>query len=182
MNNDERREIAAVLETADFDTLKEIIREGEAFLEAQLKAGLAADQRAMAVVTMSSAIGAILIAGTVSFIAAKVVIWPHVLAVVPMFIGLFVAMFSALSAAKPVTFYYTGNNPKFWVQDVVKKQTLLVSLAGQAANYAKGISLNKNVLDDNHRNVGRALSALIYGVSFAVVIEAAILVGILVDR
>jgi hypothetical protein len=182
MNDKERLEIAATLQGADEPTLKEIMREAESFLEAQLKAALAADQRAMSVVTMSSAITAILIAGTVSFISAKVTIWPHVLAIFPIFIGLFTAMFSGLSAAKPVTFCYTGNNPKFWVPDIAAHKILSASLAGQAALYAKGISQNKTVLEENHQHVRRALVALIYGVTFAAVIEGAIWVGIWVDR
>jgi hypothetical protein len=182
MNDDERREIAKALGKADEATIKEIVREAESFLEAQLKAGLAADQRAMALAAMSSAVTAILIGGTISLIAAKISIWPHVLVIAPIFIGLFIAMFSAVSAAKPVKFRYTGNNPKFWVPDVERGQILISSLAGQAALYAQGIEQNKDVLEDNHRNVKRALSAMIYGIVFAAAIEFAILMGLLAEH
>jgi len=182
MNDDERREIAKILANVDEPTIREIVREAESFLEAQLKAALAADQRAMALAAMAAAVTAILIGGTVSLIAAKVSIWPHILVIAPIFIGLFIAMFSAVSAAKPVNFRYTGNNPKFWAPDVARKQSLVSSLAGQAALYAQGIEENKGVLEDNHRNVKRALSALIYGITFAAAIEFAILMGMLADR
>jgi hypothetical protein len=44
MNDEDRRQIAAALESADEPTIRKIIREAESFLDAQLKAGLAADQ------------------------------------------------------------------------------------------------------------------------------------------
>ena len=152
-----------VLEGADEPTIREVVREAEFFLEAQLKAGLAADQRAMSLAGTSAAVTAVLIGGTISLLAAKVAVWPHVLAILPLVICLMNAIRHAFNAAKPVDFYYAGNNPRFWVADVQKKRSLISSLAGQASLYAKGILLNGKVLDENHRCVRSALNSIFMG-------------------
>src|SRR5262249_54988969 len=57
MDEAERKELAETLAKADLEFLREIIREGEAFLAAQLQAGLASDLRAM---TFAAVIAAVL--------------------------------------------------------------------------------------------------------------------------
>ena len=88
----------------------------------------------------------ILITGTGLMVAAKIPIWPHVISTVVLVLSLGAALFSAVHAARPTEWYYTGNNPKFWVSDIEKRRELKDALAGQAALYAVGIAKNSAIL------------------------------------
>src|SRR6266540_2414634 len=115
MDNDERKKLAEALAKADETMIREIVREAESFLEAQLKSGLAADARAMTLAGFMAGIVSILVAGTGLMVAAKIPIWPHVIATTVLVVAFCVALFSTVHAARPTEWYYAGNNPRFWV-------------------------------------------------------------------
>jgi hypothetical protein len=171
MNDNERRELVGALAKADEGIIKEIIREAESFLEAQLKAGLAADARAMTLAGFMAGIISILITGTGLMVAAKIPIWPHIISTVVLVVSLGAALFSAVHAARPTAWDYAGNNPKFWVSDIEKGRLLKDALAGQAALYAAGISKNSAILSENQRWLQLALRLAGFGAVIAFAIE-----------
>jgi hypothetical protein len=179
MNQNEQKELAEALSAADEPMIREIIREAESFLEAQLKVGLASDQRAMTFAGILAAITSVLVGGTASMVAAKIAIWPHILAVVGLGMGLFPGLIFALMAARATEFYYSGNNPRLWKTDVEKKQSLIRSLSGQAALYAKGIAENIRILDDNHLNLRRAQLSVSLGIAVGAIAEFVIILTLL---
>ena len=164
MEKSERERIAAVLSTADEFTIKEIVREAESFLAEQLKAGLAGDSRAMTLAGILAAITSFLIVSSVSLIVGKVPVFPYVAPIGAVVGCLLIALTCAIAAARPTPFDYSGGNPKHWIADLEAQQTLIASLAQQAAFYAEGIEENGKVLSRNHRYIGWALTWALAGV------------------
>jgi hypothetical protein len=177
MDNDERKKIAAALADADEATLREIVREAESYLDAQLKSGLEADKRAMTLAAILAAVISFMVGGTASMIAAEVPIWPQISGVFILVGFLIAALFAAIHAARPTPFGYVGNDPKFWVADVANKKPLKVSLAEQASFYSRDISANADCLDENHRCVRRALTLALMGILFGTGVELILLLA-----
>jgi hypothetical protein len=175
MNENERKELVKALAKADDATIKEILREAESFLEAQLKAGLAADARAMTLAGFMAGIVSILITGTGLMVATHIPIWPHVITTIVLVASLGFALFSAVHAARPTEWYYTGNNPRFWVADIERGRSLNDALAGQAALYANGISKNSALLSENQRWSRLALRVAGFGAVIAFAIEGLVI-------
>lgn len=171
MDDIERKKLAEVLAKAEPETIREIIREAESFLEAQLKVGLASDSRAMTLGAFLSGIVSALVAGTSLMVAAEFPVWPHIIAVSVLVVSLCCALFSTVHAARPTDWNYTGNNPRFWASDVEAKRPLHESLAGQAALYAKGISENSSILEENQKFSRLALRLATWGAVIALAIE-----------
>jgi hypothetical protein len=170
-----KQKVAESLRKADSETIKIVISDAESYLKAQLQAGLAADLRAMTFAAVLAAIVSILIGGVASLIANKVEIWPHVLPVSVIVVGLCFALGFAVYAARPTDFFFAGNNPKNWVPDVDRGMGLTRSLADQAAVYAVDIEKNEKILSDNHRFLKFALLT-----SVASTVLGALLEGVLV--
>jgi hypothetical protein len=175
MDENERKKIAEALAKADEPTLKEIVREAESFLEAQLKAGLAADARAMTLAGFVAAILSISVAGTGLMVAARIPIWPHAIATIVLAIFLCLALASTVYAARPTHWSYTGNNPKFWISDIEKGRSLNQALVGQASLYARGITKNKEILDENQRYSWLAIKLVGFGAVLALAIEGLVI-------
>jgi hypothetical protein len=175
MNDDEKKRLADALAKADCSMIKEILREAESFLGAQLQAGLAADARAMTLAGFMAAIISILITGTGLLVAANIKIGPHVIATAVLIIFLIGALFSTVQAARPTEWNYTGNNPRFWISDIEKGRTLKDALAGQAALYAAGISKNADILDENQRWARLGLRLAGFGSALAFAIEGLVI-------
>lgn len=130
------------LARADRETLKEIIRNAESHLGAQLTAGLASNQRAM---TFTSLIGAatVVLGGT----AGSLIIGqnPRValgIVCAAVAAGFLASMALAIRAAKPTDFWFAGNTPTAWAEDVRDGKSFERSLAEQAAWYAEMITDN----------------------------------------
>ena len=158
MDKQERQSIAKALSDADESTLREIIREAESYLAAQLQAALAADLRAMTLAAVLAAVLAFLAGATATIVAAeKLSLGAHVFSVLALCFGLLNSLFAAVHAARPSAFGYAGNDPEYWIVDVEEKRTLISSLAGQAALYSRDIKENAKVLEENHRCIKTAL-------------------------
>jgi hypothetical protein len=171
MESEERRALAAELSAAPLDVIREIVREAESFLDAQLKAALEADKRAMTLAGILGAIISVLTGGSASMIAAEVNVWPHIWAVFVL-IGFFiVALFAAINAARPTPFGFVGNDPSTWVSDIKAGKALNVSLAEQASFYSKDIKANSACLDENHRCIRMALKFALFGICFGAMLE-----------
>jgi hypothetical protein len=171
MTKEEIAKIRTALAGADDPTIREIIREAESFLSAQLQAGLASDLRAMTMAVILAAVLSFLVGGTASLLAAKIELGWHLLTVADLVVGLGASMLFAIYAAKPTGFDYAGSNPRFWVSDIDAGHALTRSLAGQAAQYAAGIAENIKVLDRSHRLLHRCLLSTGYAIAGALVIE-----------
>lgn len=164
MTDDDRKQLAETLKTADPEVLKEIVREAESFLAAQLTAGLASDQRAINTAVCLAAILAAIVGGTATLISVGTSLGWHLLGIVWLAVCLIFALIHAVRAARPTTFSYSGNNPANWVPDIREKRSLQESLAGQAAIYAQGIRSNVCCLGDAHAYMNLSLLAGVAGV------------------
>jgi hypothetical protein len=163
MKDEKRRELAKTLNGAQPEVLDEIMRQAESFLEEQLKAGLAADQRAMTVAVILAAILAAVVGGTASLIAVQTKFGWHFLAIGSLAVCLSIALVFAMKAARPTSFFYSGTNPIKWLPDIVDGRSLHASKAGQAAIYAQGIELNKECLGEGHRWLKLAMRTATFG-------------------
>lgn len=167
---DDLQDLDVSLQKADKDTITEIIRQAENFLDAQLQAGTAADQRAITFASIIGATAAVLLGG---FLAAAygdagsgTLGW----IVFPVVSLLTISMAVAIWASRPTDWTYAGSNPRHWRGDVDKAHPYTVSLSQQAKLYAAGIIANRDTLNANSRTMRWALFLAV----------AAIAVGILV--
>ncbi|MDP9147914.1 MAG: hypothetical protein M3N22_09655 [Acidobacteriota bacterium] len=171
MDDLERRQLAEILKTARPEILDEIVREAESFLGEQLKAGLAADQRAMNFAVMLAAIVATLVAGSASLIASHIDVWPHIIAVILAVAFFAAALLFTVQAARPAYFYYSGSNPKHWIPDIQKGRSLHEAKALQASFYAQSISQNSYCLEVGHRWLKLALLVALIGTFLLIGLE-----------
>lgn len=146
------------LATADIDTLREIIREAESYMSAQLTVALASNQRAMALTSVIVAVAVVLAGAGVSLMISAGKDWP--LGAVALLVagGLLAAMRQTSKAFSPAPFEYIGNVPSQWVDDIEKKMPLEASLAEQAAHYDEQIFTNLATILQQGRYVRRALT------------------------
>lgn len=152
------------LKLAEIETIKEIIRQAEAYLDSQLSAGIAADSRATAFSSILAAALAVMAAGAGSLLIAgpkyQTLVFPYI----PLFIYFLAALWSAVQACKPSSFDYKGNNPDQWIEDSLKDRNLRESLAEQAIHYASSITDNNTILAAAAENMRKALLMAFCGV------------------
>jgi hypothetical protein len=172
----EAAKVRDALAQADDLTIREIVRQGEVFLSAQLQAGLAADSRSMTTAAILAAVLSFLVGGTASLLAAKLDLGWHALTDVFLIVMFGIAMLCAIFAARPTKFDYAGSNPKFWVPDIQQGYTFQKSMAGQAAQYAAGIQDNITILDRGQSLLRRALDLVVFALLGAILIEAIIFI------
>jgi hypothetical protein len=139
-------------------TARQIMMQGETFMQAQLQAAIAADSRATAMAGLYTTLAlAVLGAGfgysdsTDSDSA--------------LYAGLFAGVFLIFAAvfanwaARPCDFYLPGNQPSQWFP--VKRVALNKLLGGEAENYEARITFNESTLASNKRALERAHIAAI---------------------
>lgn len=142
--------------TADFkaassDTLREIKREAEAYLAAQLQAGIAADQRAMSFVGLMAAAAVVVAGGGGSLLLADK---PNALIgwiCLVIAIGFAAAMGLAAVSARPVNFWYSGSMPIDWQGDIASNIAYSDSLPEQLVNLNQRLKENNATLKHNAR-------------------------------
>lgn len=138
-------------------TLQEIVRQAEVYLGAQLTASIAADQRAIAFASALAAAAVVLVgAGLALLIAEKPnpeLGWTAISTAV----GFLVAMAFANFSAMPAVFWFAGNSPERWNDDVHSKQSLQVSLAQQLSHYSDMIADNDRLMRRNSRQMLAAI-------------------------
>lgn len=171
MTDEERRQLAQNLRKARPEVLDEIVGEAELFISEQLKAGLAADQRAVNTAVILAALLAAIVGGTATLVSVHKVLPWHLGAVGVLVICLLFALVYALRAARPTSFSYCGNNPANWIPDIDQGRSLHESKAGQAAIYAQGIRLNIKCLDAAHSNLSLALRSAVTAVILFTAVE-----------
>jgi hypothetical protein len=142
-------DLAEKLKKADIDTIKEIIREAESYLQSQLTAAMAADQRALAFSGLLGA-AAVVVAGSGG---ALLLANPPNLGLgwtcIGIAISFVVAMFFAIRSAQPANFEFFGNDPENWASDVQSGKALLDALSEQATHYSTMIQKNGDIMKKN---------------------------------
>ncbi len=136
---------------------REILRQGEIFLNAQLTVALAADQRATSLVgiLITAATGLFGVAG-VFFTASSprpALAFGFVSAGAVM---LTAVLFFVLSLA-PTRFKLVGNNPRAWWKPRLLSAPLVVAIGGEGINYQNRIQFNNQVLRRNARHLRTGL-------------------------
>lgn len=164
MTDEERRKLAVILKGAKPEVLDEIVRQAESFLAEQLKAGLAADQRAINTAVIIAAVLSAIVGGTATLVSVGIPLVWHLFGIVPLIACLVFALIFAVRAARPTPFSFCGNNPLNWVPDINDGRSLHDSMAGQAAIYAQGIRANIACLDEGQTSLKFALRAAAAGV------------------
>jgi hypothetical protein len=161
-------EYADIFKTAKPEILDEINREAELFLQAQLAAALAADQRALVYASIVGAVLAILIGGLATVASSDMQLSKFLFCIVPMAICFIMSLVYALSACRPIGFASAGNNPRQWIEDIQSSQSLHDSKAEMAAFYGTAIEENRNAMEDAGKRLETAMrwgaTGLIIGV------------------
>jgi len=163
MHDADREQLKNDLSKADKELLVEVVRQGEAFLESQRTCALAADQRALTLVSVLAAVVAILVGGSASLMAANIEITKYWFPVLFVIVICLTAMGLALRAARPSKFGYPGNDPALWVDDVRQNRSYEESLAGHAVLCSEDIEENDRIMVANNAMVSRALFILFVG-------------------
>jgi hypothetical protein len=142
---------------ADLETLKEIVRAAEAYLQSQLELAKSADQRGSTMASAFTLAGAALVAGLITLASTPADATEHLMRV-PVYVGGVVAAlmflggaFVCVRATMPVEFWLPGNEPENWRDDVHKERTLKEMLGDQADNYQRHIGKNDGALRRNAR-------------------------------
>lgn len=138
------------------DTIREIIREAESYLSAQLITGVASDQRAATLSGILATLATGMLGGGLAVITAEKANYPlgiaGIFAGVVMLIGLAFAIYTA----RPVPFHYVGNCPENWNTDEDLYGSLDHALWQQARHYQELIDENDATLKANARYLRRA--------------------------
>jgi hypothetical protein len=144
--DDRKHQLMEALAKADGETVREILRQSECYLEAQLAAGLAADQRATTFASILAGSLTVIIGGVATIVLGESRYQVILLPALPMVICFAVSLWLSAEAAKPVDFYYRGNVPMGWLDDIQRKKELEISLAEQAFHYDEMIADNAKSL------------------------------------
>ncbi len=137
--------------SADPDLVREVVREGEVFLQGQLTLATSADQRAAALGGVFTAAGTAVIAGVIAALSLQSVpqgiVWAGGVAA-----ALFItAAGLCLATVLPVGWWLPGNEPESWYGDVEAERKLIEALGEEAEHYQEKIIENRAVLKANAR-------------------------------
>ena len=155
--------LADQLESTDMETLREIIRNSESYLSAQLTSAIAADQRALAMSGYLSAAVVVLVGGAAGLALASE---PNYLLSAVTFCTaaiLFLALNLAIKSARPSNFEFPGNIASSWSQDIAEGKPLSRSLAEQCEHYDGMALANNELMQKNAKSLGYATRTAFYG-------------------
>lgn len=161
------------------ELVKEILREAEEHLKAQLQCGIASDQRAMQLIASATALAAAVLAAVVAWASTKgasAALWASLAAVE---IPLALAIICAAKAAWPVDFYYPGTYPNLWSQADLKAP-IEESLGQQADHYDEMLQSNDVILRANGKLLKWAMA--LFGLSPFVALMAYAAVAVLASE
>lgn len=141
----------------DEDIVRTILDRADKHLQAQLEAGIAADQRATTVATiLIGVMTAILAAAGTAFESNLPLAVGGIVTSTTMLFGVCLVMFSA----RPVDFYLPGSYPSHWWH--AADSDLKTLLGGEAENY-------EEMIIDNARTTNRNAKLLTFGLLLAVI-------------
>jgi hypothetical protein len=139
--------------------VQQIVREGELYLDGQLKLALSADQRAAILAGVFTAAATGVLAVMLALAITKDVAILHRY---PVYVGsgttagmFLVAACLCISAAMPVGFWLPGNQPENWYGDVDQGKDLGAALGEEAQHIQDKIVENRAILAKNAQRFGR---------------------------
>jgi len=139
------------------DVVREIAREAEEYLKAQLQAAIAADQRAIRLVaSMVTITSAVFVAG-VAWLDKNPWHLPVLSAMAVASLGFGTAIVFAMISAKPTKFHFVGNTPRQWWNPTDLGRDLRLSLGEQTENYDEFIAYNDAAMRRSSKLLRRAL-------------------------
>ncbi|KPF82725.1 hypothetical protein IP70_19895 [alpha proteobacterium AAP38] len=130
------------------ETAREILRQGEAYLAAQLQCAIAADQRAMTMATMYAAFATGLIGGGATLLLGNLsspIGWGASAAGTVFLAGCGLLTY----AARPIDFHYAGAHPAAWFTEEDLRGDLVVAICESARLYQRRIERNDGIMDRN---------------------------------
>lgn len=153
MGTNMQKSLVDVLKGADKALLKEILREAESRLQAQLSSALAADMRA---ITFLGFLAAVTVATFGAGMAAIDKSFP--LSVIAIFTGsgFGISCFYAFEAARPVDFHFVGNDPSSWRRDIEASIEINDAIAEQVAYYDDMLKENRRAMAESAAQLQRA--------------------------
>ena len=152
--------------SANPDLVKEVLREGEVYLQGQLTLATSADQRAAVLGGIYTAAAAAIIAGLIAALATGQISAAISVGGI-LSAGLFlIAAGLCISTVLPADFYLPGNHPESWYEDIDANRDLLESLGEEAEHYQGSINKNRTFLK---RNAGRFRWGAISGLAAPIV-------------
>lgn len=128
------------------DMARQIAQQGETFLQAQLQAGLAADQRAITIASIFVTFATAVLGAALAYWQQSND-WPLLMAGIAASAALSVGACYGFWAARPITFHFPGNHPAKWWP--CRKTTLAIVLGGESENYQECIEHNEGCLQAN---------------------------------
>ena len=135
--------------TSDLELLREIEKAAEQRLEAQLTAGLAADQRALVFAGLLGVAAAALASGAVSILAdAEQSVGVGIISLITS-VGLLLGMGLAIFAARPAAWYFPGGTPKSWESDIASGKDQETRLQELVKDYDERIEFNEELMAAN---------------------------------
>ncbi|MES0100903.1 hypothetical protein [Mesorhizobium sp. M0019] len=160
MNNNP---LSQKLQTAQEDSLKEILRQAEAHLDAQMLSAIAADQRAYTFAGLASAAAVVLISGAYGLASAEPPNAPLAIVASTVAAVLIGASWSAVHSGRSVDFGFSGSQPGNWEDDISIKKPWEASLAEQCEHYDELIVQNRTVMAANSQLFNNATDAALKG-------------------
>ena len=138
------------------EIVERVVREGEIYLDGQLKLATSADQRAAVLASVFTAAASAVLAGLSALAVSSSRSAPthHY----PIFIGgggmaacFFFGAAFCISAIFPVNFWLPGSEPESWRCDVLAERGLQDALRDEAKHIQSKISDNRGVVEKNAR-------------------------------
>jgi hypothetical protein len=141
--------IAHRIKSGNIDTLKEVLREAELYLHAQLTSAIAADQRAYTFAGAVTAAAVILIGASYGLAITVPPNFLLVYAALAVCASFFVSAWMAVVSARSIDFEFAGNEPCKWVDDIENGKRIEDSISEQCEHYDGMISKNSIALKKN---------------------------------
>lgn len=135
-----------------------VFHQAEKHLDAQLQSGIASDARAVSAASILVGLSGVIVAASLGYWVVKPEITILLSGLVSGFLFL-LAAYQCFRAAKPIDFYFPGNQPNEWascLSDPLKK--------------SKGVEIEnyQEMIAENHTALDRAADYLILGMRIAI--------------
>lgn len=147
---------------APVELVREVLRESEETLRAQVAIALAADQRAMQIVSSATTLGAGVLAAVVAWASVKTWDWPLLAGLLAAELCLMIAILLAIRAARPADLYVAGSMAKGWSAiDFNRPESLTLGI--MADHYSEMIAANSEWAKRNGSRI--RLAMMFFGAS-----------------
>ncbi|RSV20378.1 hypothetical protein CA236_00220 [Sphingomonas sp. ABOLG] len=170
------------LKALDNDILKEVVREGERRIDAQLATANAADQRAMAWAALLVTVAAAVLGGSAALLTTgKNLLLAGTGVGVAFMLG--VAIMKAIDVVRPKNFDFPGNQPRNWLPEkwqcygTGQACDLRQALLEQAATLDEQIADNAAAADASGLQLRASMDLALYAVVLGAIVVGALIVA-----